>query len=194
MKMRTFFLAAAFILGLALPAAQAQCEYAIDSVDEFDSTRIVSFQPINIGYLVPSQVETPKGPLMIEEAKLLFTFSQNDTLDVFFLTIAVPEWDYEPIDKDFNVWLKLSNEQIVNLYNVPDRGTFDPKTNMRLYQHTCVVPIDLFYNLTHHTIEKIRIQYRNKKRTINLLPEQQEEVRKAVRCIGEAVQLFPIKP
>lgn len=192
MRKILFLLTCFWLTNIAV--SHAQCEYPIDTIDEFDSTRLVVFKPINIGYMIPSQVETDNGPMMIEEAKLMFTFTQNDSLDAFFLTLAVAEREYQPIQKDFNVMLKLSNDQIVGLYNVPDRGTFDRTTNMRVYQHTLVVPLDLFYNLTHHTIEKIRINYRNKKRTITLLPEQQEEVRQAVQCIGEAVALFPIKP
>lgn len=183
-----------FALLTALAPIRSQCVYPIDTIDEFDSTRLIVFKPVSIGYMIPSQVETANGPLMIEEAKLMFTFTQNDSIDAFLLTIAVPEWDYQPIDTDFNVWLRLSNEQVINLLNFPDRGTFDPKTNMRVYQHTCIVPVDLFYNLTHHTVEKIRILYRNKKRTLILFPEQQAALRDAVRCIGEAVGLFPLKP
>ncbi|GEM_PF-393117 len=177
-----------------LTSVYAQCEYPIDSIDEFDSTRLVAYEPINIGYMIPSKVETDKGPLMIEEAKLMFTFSQNDTLDAFFLTLAVPEYEYHSIKEGFNVLFKLNNEQIIPLLNFPDQGNFNRKTNMRIYQHTLVVPLDLFYNLTHHTIERIRINYPNRKHTITLSPKQQEEVREAVRCIGKAVALFPIKP
>lgn len=172
----------------------AQCEYAVDSIDEFDSTRLLSYKPINLGYMIPSQVETDAGPMLIEEAKMLFTFTQNDSIDAFFITLAVAEHEYEPISNGFNVKFKLNNEQIVELYNIPDRGTFDPKTNMRIYQHTILVPLDLFYNLTHHTIQRIRIRYKNKKRDIPVLPEQQEQMREAIRCIGEALDLFPIKP
>lgn len=171
-----------------------QCEYPIDTIDEFDSTRLVAYEPINIGYMIPSNVVTDEGPLMIEEAKLMFTFTQNDTLDAFFLTLAVPEYEYHSIKQGFNVLFKLNNGQIISLLNMPDQGAFDRKTNMRIYQHTLVVPLDLFYNLTHHTIEKIRINYPSRKHTLTLSPEQQETVRESVRCIGKAVELFPIKP
>jgi hypothetical protein len=190
--MRKIFL---LLCGMAVYVSLlAQCDYAIDSVDEFDSTRLVSYRPINIGYMIPSQVETDKGPMLIEEAKMLFTFTQNDSIDAFFITLAVAEHEYEPISTGFNVKFKLNNDQIFELYNIPDRGTFDPKTNMRIYQHTVLIPLDLFYNLTHHTIQRIRIRYKNKKRDIPVLPEQQEQMREAIRCIGEAIDLFPIKP
>ena len=174
--------------------AHGQCNFPIDSVDEFDHTRLVAFAPINIGYLVASEVETENGPLLVEEGKVMFTFSQNDTLNTFFLTLAIPERSYLAIEPGFNVLLRLNNKQIVGLYNFPDKGTFDPSTNMRVYQHTGVVPLDLFYNLTHHTVTQIRINYKGAKKTISLTPEQQEMLRKAVRCIGEAVDLFPITP
>lgn len=177
----------------SLASLSGQCEYPIDSVDVFDSTRLVAFKPITIGYLIPSQMETDEGPLMIEEAKMMFTFTQNDSLDAFFLSLTVAERGYNPIDNGFNVLFKLNNGQIVGLYNVPDRGTFDARTNMRIYQHTLLVPHDVFYNLTHHTVELIRINYRNMKKTIEVHPSQQEKLREAIRCIGEAVGLFPIK-
>ncbi len=185
-----------WVVWIALGAfpAYGQCSYPIDSVDEFDHTRLVAFAPINIGYLVASEVETEEGLLPIEEGKVMFTFTQNDTLNSFFLTLAIPERNYLVIEPGFNVLLKLNNEQIVGLYNFPDKGTFDPNTNMRIYQHTGVVPLDLFYNLTHHTITRIRINYKGYKKTISVTPEQQEAIRKAVRCIGEAVELFPIRP
>ena len=177
-----------------LPAAFGQCEYPIDSIDVFDSTRLVVFKPIPIGYLIPSELETEAGPLMIEEGKLMFTFTQNDTLDAFFLSLSVAERGYFPIGNGQNVLFKLSNDQIVGLYNVPDRGVFDKRTNMRIYTHMLLVPHDLFFNLTHHKVEMIRINYQNQKKTLVLTPRQQEELREAVRCIGQAVELFPIKP
>ncbi len=178
----------------SLAPLSGQCEYPIDSVDVFDSTRLVAFKPITIGFLIPSQMETEDGPLMIEEAKMMFTFTQNDSLDAFFLSLLVAERGYNPIGNGFNVFFKLNNGQIVGLYNVPDRGTFDERTNMRIYQHMLLVPHDVFYNLTHHTIELIRINYQNMKKTIEVHPTQQEKLREAIRCIGEAVGLFPIKP
>ncbi len=174
--------------------AQTPCNVPVDTIDEFDSTRIVIYEPINIGYLVPSNYQTPEGPKMIEEGKLSFTFTQNDSINSFFLTLAVPEWEYHTVDKDFSVLLKLSNEKIVGLFNVPDRGKFDESTNMRIYHHTSVVPLDVFYSLTFHTLEKIRIRYRGYNRTIKISDEQAEEIQQAVQCIGARVNLYPIKP
>lgn len=191
MRKAIFFLLFGCVLGTS--PLNGQCEYPIDTVDVFDSTRLIAFHPITIGYLVPSQMETDDGPLMIEEAKMAFTFTQNDSLDAFFFSLLVAERGYNPIGNGFNVLFKLNNDQIVPLYNVPDRGSFDKRTNMRIYQHMLLIPHDVFYNLTHHTIELIRINYRNRKRTIELTPEQQEALRDAIRCIGEAVELFPIK-
>jgi len=192
--MRKAFLLLLFGWLAGFAPVNGQCEYPIDSIDIFDSTRMVTFEPVTIGFLVPSQMETDDGPLMIEEAKMLFTFTQSDSLDAFFFTLLVAERGYSPIGNGFNVFFKLNNGQIVRLYNVPDRGTFDKRTNMRIYQHTLLVPHDVFYNLTHHTIEVIRINYKNMKKTIEVHPTQQEALREAVRCIGEAVELFPIKP
>ena len=46
------------IFGLFLTPAilRAQCEYPIDTIDRFDSTRLIVFEPITIGYMVPNQV------------------------------------------------------------------------------------------------------------------------------------------
>lgn len=192
--MRKFFWLVFIGLVTLISPLQAQCEYPIDTVDRFDSTRLIVFKPITIGYMVPSQVLSDEGPTLVEEAKVLFIYTENDSINSFFFTFATAERDYYSIETGRTVWILLSNEQIIELYNVPDRGTFDSKSNMRIYQHTCVVPLDLFYNLTHHTIQMIRINYNGYKKTIKLLPKQQEEVRQAIRCIGEAVNLFPIKP
>ncbi len=192
--MRNITILIFFGLFLTTSILRGQCEYPIDTIDRFDSTRLIVFEPITIGYMVPNQVLEEEGPGLVEEAKVLFIYTENDSINSFFFTFATAERDYHRIETGRTVWLMLSNEQIVELYNIPDRGTFDPKNNMRIYQHTCVVPIDLFYNLTHHTIQMIRINYNGYKKTIKLLPDQQEKVREAVRCIGEAVKLFPIKP
>ncbi|MBP9873691.1 MAG: hypothetical protein KBC60_06620, partial [Haliscomenobacter sp.] len=160
----------------------------------FDSTRTVAAKPVNIGYLIPSNFETANGPKMIEEAKLLFSFSENDSIRSFFLTVAVQEREFLRIDNDFNVLLLLDDEQVIATMNVSDQGVFDPATNMRLYQHTCVVPLDLFFALTHLKVAKIRINYRTYKHTIDLSERQRTELREAVRCVGEAVQLIPLRP
>ncbi len=181
---------------LAIPAvAGAQCEVALDITDEFDTTRTIVSSVINIGYVIPSEVLTMDGPKMVEEAKLLFSYSENDTISSFFLTLAMPERDFLVIESGkSNVLLAFSNEQVEGLLNVPDRGEFDPRTNMRLYQHTCVVPLDVFYVMMYQNLEKIRVRYRTYKHTITILPEQQKAIRAAVRCVGEQLGLFPAKP
>lgn len=183
-----------FTWALAVSLAYGQCKPAMDEVDAFDSTRTVAAKPVNIGYLIPSNFETANGPKMIEEAKLLFSFSENDSIRSFFLTVAVQEREFLRIDNDFNVLLLLDDEQVIATMNVSDQGVFDPATNMRLYQHTCVVPLDLFFALTHLKVAKIRINYRTYKHTIDLSERQRTELREAVRCVGEAVQLIPLRP
>ena len=178
-----------------LTDAAAQCEVAIDTIDEFDATRTIVTSPINIGYLIASEYLTPEGPKMVEEAKLLFSYSEADSLSSFFLTVGTVEREFYVIESAMNnVLLKLTNEEVIGLLNVPDRGKFDPNTNMRLYQHTCVVPLDAFYNLMHHDIAILRIRYKGYFHDIKLLPEQQEQVREAIRCVGEELGLFPVKP
>jgi hypothetical protein len=188
-----FFLIFSLILTATI-ASHAQCSLAVDEIDEFDSTRLIVAHPVSFGYFIPSKFETADGPKLVREGQLLFAYSENDTINSFFMTLAIPEYTFEPIEKDFNVFLKLSDGGVFRMYNVPDQGVFDDKTNMRIYQHTCVVPLDLFYRLTFSTIEKIRIVYRNQKRTIDVSPKQQEEIRKAVQCVGKATGIYPIKP
>lgn len=181
---------------LAPFSLSAQCKFSVDEVDEFDSTRLVSSLPISIGLLIPSKFETIKGAKIIDQAKLLFSHSESDqdSINSFFLTIAVPEYEYQPIDQGQNVLIALSDSTVVGLYNFPDRGTFDPATNMRLYQHTCIVPVDIFYRLSFTDVEKIRIRYANQKKTIPLSKKQQKELKEAIRCVGEAVGFLPVKP
>lgn len=182
------------VWALTISFSYGQCKPAIDEVDAFDSTRTVAAKAVNIGYLIPSNFETANGPKMIEEAKLLFSFSENDSIRSFFLTVAVQEREFLRIDNDFNVLLLLDDEQVIATMNVSDQGVFDPATNMRLYQHTCIVPLDLFFALTHLKVAKIRINYRTYKHTIDLSERQRTELREAVRCVGEAVQLIPVRP
>lgn len=172
----------------------AQCEVAFDEIDEFDSLRTVASNPVALGYMIPSLYETVDGPKLIEEGKAIVMYSENDTINSFFLTLAIPEYSYQPIESGFNVLMKLSDGEVISFYNVPDRGTFDNTTNMRLYQHTCIVPLDMFYRLTFSTIEAIRIQYKKIKRTFKLSEEQQLAIREAVQCVGRQVDLYPVKP
>lgn len=175
-------------------AASAQCKVSIETVDDIDSTRLIVSEPVNVGLMVPSNHRTAEGMLMVEEAKLLFCFSENDTLGAFFLTIAAAERDYYGIDNGNNVFLILADGTLLELMNYPDRGVLDDKTLMRVYMHTCVMPVDFFYLLCDTYIDRIRIVYKGHKRTIKLLPEQQEEVRKAIRCVGEKLYFYPFRP
>jgi hypothetical protein len=151
--------------------------------------------PINIGGLVTSNFELETGSKIIEEAKLLISFAENDSLESFFLTLAIMEWEYQVLDSGQNVWLLLDNGSIIKLNNVEDRGVLDKKTNMRRYEAVCVLPIDLYFALTHYQIEKIRLQYKSGfKRTISIFTEQQKRLQQAIKCVGEVAGKLPIKP
>jgi hypothetical protein len=179
-----------------LPTAYvgAQCKVALDEIDPFDSLRTVVSQSVTIGNQVPSKFETADGPKLIEEAKLLFTYTEKDSIRSFFLVLGIQEWEYHRIDNDYNVLLMLDDGQVIELMNFSDQGVFDTRTNMRLYQHTCLVPMDLFYALTHFKVQKIRVNYRTEKRTVDIQPGQQTALRNAVRCVGERIGMSPIKP
>ncbi len=193
MMKRLLVLALLFVLGYN--PSFSQCEIVIDSVDEFDSTRVVSAQVVSFGYLIPSNFETVDGALMIEEAKMLFSYTESDSLNAFIMTIAVPEYKFQTVEKGFNVLLKLSDSTLVeSVYNVPDKGFFDKKINMRVYQHAVIIPFELFFRLTEAKIEKMRIVYPNQKRTFHLSKEQQEAILEAIRCVGEAVGYYPLRP
>lgn len=172
----------------------AQCELAFDEYDDFDSLRTVASEAVSFGYMVPSLYETINGPKLIEEGKAVVMYSENDTINSFFLTLAIQEYTYQPIESGFNVLMKLSDGEVISFYNVPDRGTFDDTTNMRLYQHTLVVPLDMFYRLTFSTIEAIRVEYKKYKRTLKLSEKQQIAIRDAMQCVGRRVELYPVKP
>lgn len=174
----------------------AQCDsLLLEDIDDFDSTLLVTSLPISIGYMIPSQFETLDGFKLVEEGKLLISFTENDSIDVFFLTLAVQEREYLKIRSDKNVLLQLSNNQIVGLLNVADKGVFDRTTNMRRYQHTCVVPYDQLFNLSFHTIQQIRIMYDGGHyHDIKLTLEQQEIVRQSIKCLAERMDIFIVKP
>ena len=171
--------------------AIAQCEIAINEIDEFDSTRIVSAPLVSFGYMIPSEYETIDGALLVEEAQMLFSYSEKDSIRSFFMTIAVPEFKFQPVKTGFNVLIKLSDGQVLSLYNNMEKGFFDKRINMRVYQHTCVIPFDLYFQLTDLTIEKVRIIYPNQKRTLVLSEEQQLAIRAAMRCVGDAIGYYP---
>ncbi|MEZ4995464.1 MAG: hypothetical protein R2824_33920 [Saprospiraceae bacterium] len=172
----------------------AQCEVAFDEIDDFDSLRTVSSHPVSFGYMIPSLFETVSGPKLIEEGKALVMYSQNDSINSFFLTLAIPEYTYRSIKPGNNVLMKLSDGEVISFYDIPDKGVFDEGTNMRIYQHTIVLPIDMYYRLTFSTIEAIRIEYKKVKRTFRLTEEQQMAIREAMQCVGRQVELYPVKP
>jgi len=175
-------------------AVHAQCELAFDEYDDFDSTRVVAAEVVSVGYLVPSKFETLDGPKLVEEAKLLFSFSESDSISSFFLTLAALEYEYFSIQNGTNVMLRLEGGEVLGLYNIPDRGSFDKGTNMRVYLHTCVVPVDMFYKLTNKPVEMIRIEYKSRKRTIKLSKEQQQAFMEAVKCVGLVTPFLPVEP
>ncbi|MDX1942036.1 MAG: hypothetical protein SFU99_15850 [Saprospiraceae bacterium] len=192
--MRKLFVLFVIYINLSNSLA-AQCDLAVNEVDPFDSTHLVVAKPIPVGYQIPSQYTMPDGNFkMIEEGKILFTYTENDTINSFFMTLALAEHSFFSIEPGFKVWLLLSNERVVGLYDVPDKGEFDKNTNMRIFQHTCVVPIDMYYVLTYLKVEKIRIEYKGYKKTLEILPQQQDALKEAIRCVGEAVGLYPVKP
>jgi hypothetical protein len=208
-------LVAAFCL-LMSHLAFAQCPLEINERDAFDSTLTLLSKSVNVGYMIPSNFQTAEGNKMVEEAKIMFSFTQNDSINAFFLILAVLERDFLAIDEGRNVLIKLEDNQketsvgeeeikmdakderekqsILSFYNFPDRGTFDKKTNMRMYVHSCAVPLDQVFTLAYSGIEKIRIQYRNTKHTITLSKEQREMIKKAALCIGDTAGLLKNKP
>ena len=171
-----------------------QCTFSINEVDEFDSTLIIATPSVNIGYLIASEYLEEDGIKLIEEAKVILSYGELDSYSNLFLTLVTPERYYSEIEPGTNLLLKLSNDTIVGLINYPDRGPFDREINMRIYNHTAIIPIDVFFALAHYPIEKIRINYSNKKRNINVTPDQATEILRHIRCLGEGAGLLPIQP
>ncbi|NRB51984.1 MAG: hypothetical protein HRU41_30205 [Saprospiraceae bacterium] len=172
----------------------AQCEIVLNEYDAFDSVRTVAAAHVNMGLMIPSLFETVDGPKIIEQGKAMFMYSEKDSISSFFMLFAISEYGYHPIDSGQNVLIKLSDGEVIGLHNFPDDGQFDKNTNMRVYSHACVVPLDLFYRLADTYIEQIRINYKKKKQTIKLSKEQQEAIRAAVECVGTEVGVYPVKP
>jgi hypothetical protein len=172
----------------------ADCKIAFDEVDPFDSLRVVGSEIVAIGYLIPSRYETENGPKIIEEAEVIMLYTENDSISGFFLNLVIPEYDLQPIPKGMNVKLLLDDDSVIGLYNIPDEGEFDRNINMRVYQHTCAVPLDYYYKLAYHKIVQIRIEYNKQNRTLKLSNKQQEKLRASLQCLGRQVALYPIKP
>lgn len=178
-----------------LKALSAQCDFAVNEVDPFDSTHLVALQPISVGYKIPSQYTGDDGNLtMIDQGKVLITYTENDSISGFFFTLALVERGYYSTKDGVQIGLLLSDDRVFWLPNFPDQGEFDSNTNMRIYQHTCVLPMDVYYALTFHKVKMIRVMYPGFKKTLEILPEQQDDIREALRCVGEAVGLYPVKP
>ncbi len=185
-----------------LPDSTAQptpCPIALDTLDEFDSTRLIATQPIPIGFLVPTRNLTAEleGETLTEEAKALFSYAEStDNVRSFFLTLVVTEHKVRQIEPGMNVFLKFDNGQVYKLYNVPDRGELNRDIIMWLYQHTCVVPLEIYHLMKFAQVEKIRINYKGYKRTIALEPDQRKALQDAVLCVEQRLRqgLNLIKP
>lgn len=185
-----FFLISAWTWNLS-----AQCEIFSEKVDDFDSTLTIVSNAVNLGFMIPSEFETADGPKMVEEGKLIVSYSEKDSINSFFLTIAILEREYLKTENGMNVRLKLSNNKIVTLFNIPDRGTFDRETNMRIYQHTCILPLNTYYLMTYHKVERIRIEYPGRgPHDLTMSVEQQDAILEALQCVGEKAGLYPVKP
>jgi len=173
------------------------CQVALDTLDEFDSTRMIATFPINVGYLVPTKnmAEDLGGKNLTEEAKVVFSYAESgDNVRSFFLSLVVIENQFLKIDSGLNIYFKLANGKIVNIYNVPDRAELNRDIIMWTYQHTCVIPLEVFYLLKTEKVEKIRIIYEGHKRTIALESEQQQALQDAVSCVDERLRLDVSKP
>lgn len=178
--------------GYAQPTAD--CKVAFDEIDPFDSLRVVGSEVVAIGYLIPSRYETESGPKIVEEAEVIMIYSENDSISGFFLNLVMPEYKLQPIENGMNVKFLLDDDSVIGLYNMPDEGEFDRTINMRVYQHTCAVPLDYYYKLAYHKITQIRVEYQKQNRTLKLNGRQQEKLRASFQCIGKQVGLWPIKP
>ena len=164
----------------------AQCDFPFRAYDDFDSTLTIAMPVINIGYMIPSNFETVDGPKMVEEGKLLLSYTEEERdtgIISLFLTIAVQEYEYYTIEKGEQVLLALSDSTVVGLYDVPD-SQFDRSTNMRRYTHMCPLPIDVFYKMIHYDVLKIRIKYKNYKHDFELLPWQKKSIKDYLICLG----------
>lgn len=200
MRVSIFFL----LLGLfgyapRLAAQSADCKIVLDEIDPFDSLRTVAAEAVPLGSLMPSRFEEMDGPKFIREGKALFHYSKTDSFNLFFLTIALPEYDYLEVAKGYNIKLILERDTIqgdtiIGFATVPDQGEFDRGTNMRIYQHTGLVPADGFYTLAAYPVKMLRVDYPRHQRTIELTRKQGLALREAVRCVGERLGLYPLSP
>lgn len=187
-----------YLLFLLIPTfcvqAQEDCKISFDEIDPFDSLHTVGSEMVALGYLIPSKFEEVNGPKIVEEAKAILLFSENDSISGFFINLVVPEYSLQPISSGINVKFLLEDTTVIGLYNYPDEGIFDRTINMRVYQHTCALPLDYFYLLAYHKVAQIRIEYDRQNKTLKLNEEQRIAFRNAIQCLGVAVDLYPIRP
>lgn len=196
-SMRSSLWSLLFFLGISVGlTAQSQCDSLIDILDPFDSTRTVATPTFNVGYTIASNFQTLDGHKMIEQGKILMAYAEQSKLSSFFLNLALAERNFQTIDSGKErVMLLLKNGRVIPLLNASDRGEFDSNTNMRIYTHTCVIPLDMIYLLSVEPIYKIRVKYNGGyMQTLELTPKQQEAMTQSILCIGERVGLFPKKP
>ncbi len=167
--------------------AVAQCKIALDTIDEFDSTRLIASAPISIGFLVPTGAlaEDLEGEIYAEEAKVIFSYANEKNIRSFFLTLGVLEHKFHMIQNDYTVYLKFAGGPIIKVYNEPDDPEFDRDLIMWRYIHTCVIPLDIFHLMRMMPVEKIRIVYDDYKSTIVLSEQQQQALQQAVLCVAE---------
>lgn len=173
---------------------EVKCAIAFDEVDPFDSLRTIGSEVVALGYLIPSKYELEDGPKIIEEAEAILLYSENDSISGFFFHLFIPEYKLQSIKAGMNVKLLLDDDSVIGFYNVPDEGEFDRTINMRVYQHTCPIPLDYFYKLAYHKVAQIRVEYDKQNRTLILNEKQQEALRTAIQCVGRRIGLYPVKP
>lgn len=196
--MRTSIISLYFFLSFLFFSSNihAQCDSIYTDIDPFDSTLIMSSPTLNIGYLVPSNFQTLEGFKLVEQGKLQISYAQKDSVGSLFLTIGLAERNFQTISSGKNKIVVLTDSsRVEGLLNVPDRGTFDPNSNMRVYQHICVLPLDLFYLFTVDPIAQIRVYYDGGyKHTIKLTPRQKAEFQEILKCFGTEAGIFPKTP
>lgn len=186
--MKRFQLPLLLLLSLAAaPDLTAQCKIALDTLDAFDSSRIIAAKPVTLGFLVPTGnvEEGLEGKQQVEQAKAIFSYATQTDTTSFFLTLGVVERKFFLTQTDFNVLLLFADGNIISLLNVPDQPEFDRDILMWKYVHTCVVPMDAFQMLKNTPLDKIRIVYPGFKQTIALEAPQQQALEQAVLCVEE---------
>ncbi len=179
-----------------MPLACGQCDSVYMETDPFDSSFIATVPHFNVGYMVPSNFQTIDGYKMVEEGKIQFSYASLDSVGGIYMSLFLAERNFLTIQEGMgNVMFLLESGKVVSLYNIPDKGEFDKSTNMRVYHHTVLIPLDLFYLMTIDPVDKIRVYYdKGAKRTIEITPLQQKPFDEALQCLGNAVGLFKKKP